>query len=193
MRKQVLTSPTLKDSPRWGGMKIGLLGGSFNPAHKGHRHIARLAMAEYKLDFVWWMITPQNPLKQKAGMASYNDRMISVKSIIAGHPNMMATDLEEKLGTTFTYETVKGLLKAYPKTEFKFICGMDNALIFHKWERWRALSKIIPVVFIARPPAGSLIRNCPVRMIKSPNISFFQATKMLDISSTKIRKFINNS
>lgn len=190
MRQQILASPNLKDSARWNGMKIGLLGGSFNPAHEGHRHIARMAMAEYKLDFIWWLVTPQNPLKDKAGMAAYDERVGSVQKIVAGHPRMMVTHLEEMLGTTFTFETVSKLLKAYPKTDFTFICGMDNALIFHKWERWHALAKIIPIVFMARPPAGSLIRNCPVRMVKSPNVSFFQTTKMLDISSTKIRNSI---
>lgn len=171
-------------------MKIGLLGGSFNPAHNGHRHIARMAMAEYNLDFIWWLVTPQNPLKDKAGMAAYDERVLSVKNIVAGHPRMMVTHLEKKLGTTFTYETIKALLNAYPKTEFTFICGMDNALIFHKWEEWDALARMVRIVFMARPPAGSLVRNCPVRMLKSPNVSFFQTTKMLDISSTKIRNSI---
>jgi len=97
------------------------------------------------------------------------------------------------MNTRYTFETVRALLKSYSKTEFTFICGMDNALIFHKWERWRELSKLIPIVFIARPPAGSLIQNCPARMLKSPNISFFQTTKMLDISSTKIRNSFKNS
>lgn len=190
MRQQIFSSPNLKDSARWSGMKIGLLGGSFNPAHNGHRHIARMAMAEYNLDFIWWLVTPQNPLKDKAGMAAYDDRVLSVKNIVAGHPRMMVTHLEEKLGTTYTYETIKALLKAYPKTEFTFICGMDNALIFHKWEEWDALAGMVHIVFMARPPAGSLVRNCPVRMLKSPNVSFFQTTKMLDISSTKIRNSI---
>lgn len=192
MGKQTFTSPNLMDSSRWNGLRIGLLGGSFSPAHKGHRHIARIAMAEYKLDFVWWLVTPQNPLKEKSHTESYDIRFASVKDIIGGHPHMMATHLESMMGTNYTFETVQRLLKSYPKTDFKFICGMDNALIFHKWDRWRALSQLIPIIFIARPPAGSLIRNCPVRMLKSPNITFFQATKMLDISSTKIRNSNKN-
>lgn len=187
MRRPVLTSPSLKDSPRWAGLKIGLLGGSFNPAHKGHRHIARMAMAEYGLDFVWWLVTPQNPLKERAGMAPFDVRFASVEDIINGHPHMMATNLENKLGTRFTFETVQKIAKAYPKTDFTFICGMDNALIFHKWDRWRALADMLPIVFIARPPAGSLVKNCPVRLLRHKNIHFMQATKMLDISSTQIR------
>jgi nicotinate-nucleotide adenylyltransferase len=194
MRKSTLTPPNLMDSPRWGGMKIGLLGGSFNPAHKGHRHIARMAMAEYDLDFVWWLVTPQNPLKDKAHMATYDVRFQSVQSIIAGHPHMMATHIEQKLGTNYTYETVKGLMKSYPKTDFVFICGMDNAHIFHRWDRWRTLTRLMPIVFIARPPAGSLIQNCPVRMLgKGAKVSFLHTSKMLDISSTQIRKSFKNS
>jgi nicotinic acid mononucleotide adenylyltransferase len=106
---------------------------------------------------------------------------------------MMATHLEQITKTNFTYETVKRLVKAYPKTDFTFICGMDNALIFHRWDRWRALARLLPIVFIARPPAGSLVKNCPARMLKNPNIRFFQATKMLDISSTAIRKMNKNN
>jgi nicotinate-nucleotide adenylyltransferase len=193
MRQPILTPPNMKDSPRWNGLKVGLLGGSFNPAHKGHRHIARLAMAEYGLDFVWWLVTPQNPLKDKAHMAPYEVRFASVEDMIAGHPQMMATHLEQITKTNFTYETVKRLVKAYPKTDFTFICGMDNALIFHRWDRWRALARLLPIVFIARPPAGSLVKNCPARMLKNPNIRFFQATKMLDISSTAIRKMNKNN
>ena len=183
-----LTSPTLNDGNRWKGMKVGLLGGSFNPAHAGHKHIARLAMAEYGLDFVWWLVTPQNPLKDKSVTAPYAVRFASVEDIIAGHPRMMATHLEEELGTTYTYDTVKGLIRHFPQTDFLFICGMDNAMIFHKWDRWKDLAKLIPIAFIARPPAGGLVRNCPIRMLGNKNVSWLQNTKMLDISSTKIRK-----
>ncbi len=188
-----MTPPNLRDGSRWNGLRIGLLGGSFNPAHEGHRHIARLAMAEYDLDFVWWLVTPQNPLKGRQDMAPYEERFSSVERIIAGHPRMMATHLERDLGTNFTFETVSGLLKHFPRTDFTFICGMDNALIFHKWDRWRQLARLITILFIARPPAGMLVRNCPVRMLKNPNIHWLKATKMLDISSTKLRNASKNN
>lgn len=183
-------------------MRIGLLGGSFNPAHEGHLHIARLAMAKFGLDFVWWLVTPQNPLKDRKGMAPYDERFASVESIIGGHPKMMATHLESELGTQFTYDTVTALKDTFPKADFLFICGMDNALIFHKWDRWQELTQTLPIVFIARPPAGMLIRNCPVRMLdnsrgtapmgrktdlKTPKIYWLQTTKMINISSTQIR------
>lgn len=183
----LLTPPGLLNTGRWRGLRVGLFGGSFNPAHPGHRHIAKLALAECGLDFVWWLVTPQNPLKQRAGMAPYEERFASVETIIAGHPRMMATHLEAQLGTTYTYDTVKTLLRHYPDTDFTFICGMDNAHIFHRWDRWRELADLIPIVFIARPPAGGLVRNCPASLIAHPNIRFIRSAKMMDISSTAIR------
>lgn len=184
-------------------MRIGLLGGSFNPPHEGHMHIARLAMAKFGLDFVWWIVTPQNPLKQARGMAPYEERFAKVQNMTARHPRMMATHLERDMGTTYTYETVTGLKKSFPQTQFLWICGMDNALIFHRWDSWRALVDKMPIVFIARPPAGTLVQGCPLRMLppqnqsyratgaktplNPPKITWLKGTKMIDISSTKIR------
>jgi nicotinate-nucleotide adenylyltransferase len=201
--KAPFTPPTLRDGFRWRGMRVGLLGGSFNPPHKGHMHIARLAMAKFGLDFVWWIVTPQNPLKESTHMAPYNERFARVKDMTDTHPRMMATHLESDLGTQYTYETVTGLKTHFPQTDFVWICGMDNALIFHRWDRWRALVDIMPVVFIARPPAGALVKGCPVRMLPTrnqshqtsgtktplnpPKITWVTGTKMIDISSTKIR------
>jgi nicotinate-nucleotide adenylyltransferase len=189
----IFTPPNLKDSPRWNGLRVGLLGGSFNPAHHGHMHIARLALAKLKLDFIWWLVTPQNPLKDRADMAPYEKRFHSVEAMIDGHPRMMATHLERMLGTTYTYDTVQKLMKLYPRTDFTFICGMDNARIFHRWDRWRELADMIPVAFIARPPAGRLVQNCPARMLNHPNIIWLKGAKMVDISSSHIRKSLNNN
>lgn len=202
-QRSPFSPPTLRDGFRWRGMRVGLLGGSFNPPHEGHMHIARLAMAKFGLDFVWWIITPQNPLKQSSHMAPYEERFARVKAMTDAHPRMMATHLERDIGTQYTYETALELRRHFPQTDFVWICGMDNALIFHKWDRWRSLIDIMPVVFIARPPAGSLVKGCPVRMLPArlqayqtcgaktplnpPKITWVKGTKMLDISSTKIR------
>lgn len=202
----ILSPPNLKDGARWTGMRVGLLGGSFNPAHEGHLHIARIAMLKFGLDCVWWLVTPQNPLKEARGLASYEKRFSSVEAIIARHPGMIATHIERDLGTKYTYDTVASLKAAYPNTEFLFICGMDNAVIFHKWDRWQDLANMVPIVFIARPPAKELVRNCPVRMLrvpqherpsgrstnlKEPHIFWLSAARMIDRSSTKIRSEIN--
>jgi len=180
-------TPTLKDGKLWAGKKVGLLGGSFNPAHKGHRHIALLALAHYDLDYIWWLVTPQNPLKDKTDMAAYDERFASALEIIHEHPQMMATHLENELGTNYTYETVQGLMAAFPETEFMFICGMDNALIFHKWDRWRELLDLIPVTFIDRPGAVDVVDDAPLKAVSHPNLLWLHGEEMVDISSTQIR------
>lgn len=200
---RTFTPPTLHDGHRWRGMRIGLLGGSFNPPHAGHMHIAQLALSKFGLDFVWWIVTPQNPLKNTHGMAPYKTRHGLVEDLTAGHPRMMATHLENDLGTRYTYETVNALKTRFPLTEFIWICGMDNARIFHRWDRWRQLINDMPVAFIARPPAGSLVQGCPLKMLPQrlhhysprgrktplspPKITWLHGTKMVDISSTQIR------
>ena len=154
-------------------------------------HIARLALARFHLDFIWWIVTPQNPLKDEKEMAPYDVRYEGVRKITKSSPRMMATHLERQLGTNYTYETIVRLKKAFPATDFLWICGMDNAHLFHRWEKWREITQEVPVVFIARPPAGSLVKNCPIRMFsrqKAPQTTFLQGTKMLNISSSEIRK-----
>ena len=201
---QILTPPSLRDTVRWRGKRIGLLGGSFNPPHHGHYHIAKLAMIQFGLDFVWWIVTPQNPFKDKKGIAPYTQRFSQVEAMTNYHPRMMTTHLESELGTDYTYQTVTALKHHFPTTDFLWICGMDNALIFHRWDQWRALLDTIPITFIARPPAGHLVKSCPLKLykrkiphyyktcgtqtnLKKPGIYWLSQTKMVDISSTEIR------
>jgi nicotinate-nucleotide adenylyltransferase len=186
------TSPTLYDGDQWAGKKIGLLGGSFNPAHEGHRHIALLALEHYGLDALWWLVTPQNPLKDTDDMAPYQERFTSVEHIIDGHPLMVATHLERDLGTTYTYETIRQLKEHFPQTSFLFICGMDNALIFHKWDRWQELLDLIPFTFIDRPGAVEVVADCPLKQVSHPNLLWLHGEAMVDISSTEIRKSRKN-
>ncbi|HPD82423.1 MAG: nicotinate (nicotinamide) nucleotide adenylyltransferase [Alphaproteobacteria bacterium] len=197
------TLPTLQDGFRWRGLRVGLLGGSFNPPHAGHLHIARIAKAKFGLDFVWWIVTPQNPLKDTKGMAPYNERYQNVENMLHHMPRQMPTHLESELGTTYTFETISKLREHFPFTDFLWICGMDNALIFHKWDKWQRILETCPITFIARPPAHQLVKGCPIRMLdnishhhqaygrrtdlKSPGIYWLEGNKMLDISSTQIR------
>ena len=198
--------PTLKDGQRWRGMRIGLLGGSFNPPHAGHLHIARIAKAKFGLDFIWWIITPQNPLKKTKGMAPYEERYNNVQEMLKTFPRQLPTHLESDLGTNYTFETLLELRQHFPHTDFLWICGMDNAHIFHKWDHWQDILELCPITFIARPPASHLVKNIPLRMVKnipqyhttqgrktglkSPGIFWLEGNKMLDISSTKIRNSI---
>ena len=187
-----LTKPTLESGAKYAGQKIGLLGGSFNPAHKGHKHIAQLALDHYGLDAVWWLVTPQNPLKDTADMAAYDTRFASVEHIIGPHTDMLATHLERDLGTTYTYETVKGLKEHFPQTDFLFICGMDNALIFHKWDRWEELLDLVPFTFIDRPGSVEVVADCPLKQVNHKNLHWLHGEEMVDISSTQIRNSFKN-
>jgi nicotinate-nucleotide adenylyltransferase len=195
--------PSLGSVTRWDGLRIGLLGGSFNPPHAGHMHIARTAQAKFGLDFVWWIVTPQNPLKKRKGMAPYDKRFQDVEKMLQGFPRQLPTHLEAELGTTYTYQTVAALQNSFPKTDFLWICGMDNAHIFHKWDKWQRILETVPITFIARPPATHLVKGCPIRMLKNidhyhqadgaktdlkqAGIYWLSGNKMLDISSTEIR------
>ena len=195
--------PTLQDGFRWRGLRIGLLGGSFNPAHAGHMHIARIAKAKFGLDFVWWIVTPQNPLKDTKHMRPYDERHDAVSMMLESYPRQLPTHLEADLGTQYTFETISELKTHFSSTDFLWICGMDNAHIFHKWDKWQRILEMMPITFIARPPAQQLVKGCPIRMLdniphyhktfgrktdlKSSGIYWLEGNKMLDISSTKIR------
>ena len=203
-RTNPFTPPTLRDPQRWRGLRVGLFGGSFNPPHAGHVHVARLARVKFDLDFVWWIVTPQNPLKDARHTRPYDERYNNVEQMLSGFPKQMPTHLEAELGSQYTYETTTRLKTVFPHTDFIWICGMDNAYIFHKWDRWQDILATMPVAFIARPPATDLVKSCPLRMmshldhkfetqgaktdLSKPAIYWLAGNKMLDISSTQIRK-----
>jgi len=138
MPSQIITPPTLYDGNRWANMRIGLFGGSFNPIHEGHLHVAHLAQIKFDLDFVWWLVTPQNPLKDKRIIRPYNERFNNVEYCLKKFPRQIPTHLESKLATNYTFETISHLKHSFSKTDFLWIAGMDNAHIFHKWDRWEA-------------------------------------------------------
>ena len=134
------------------GMVIGLLGGSFDPAHEGHAHITREAIKRMGLDQVWWLVTPGNPLKsrQPAPMA---DRLAQARRVMPD-PKVRITDLEAKLGTRATADTLARLKAIYPGVRFVWLMGADNLMQFHKWDRWRDILRAVPVGVLARPGAG---------------------------------------
>jgi nicotinate-nucleotide adenylyltransferase len=131
------------------GMVVGLLGGSFDPAHEGHAHITREAMKRLGLDQVWWLVSPGNPLKarQPAPMAE----RIARGRVVMQHPRVKITDLEARLGTRYTYETVTRLQAVYPGVRFVWLMGADNLVQFHRWDRWRDILRSVPVAVLARP------------------------------------------
>ena len=129
---------------------IGLMGGSFNPAHGGHRSISLFAIDELDLDEFWWLVSPGNPLKAKKDMAPLSARLASAKAQ-ARRSSIKATAIERELGTVYTVDTLRKIIARYPKTRFIWIMGADNLLQFHHWRRWRDISRLMPIAVIARP------------------------------------------
>ena len=130
--------------------RIGLLGGSFNPAHGGHRAISLFAMKALNLDAVWWLISPGNPLKPKAGMAPLAARLGSAQAQ-ARRSRIVPTAIEAELGTRYTLDTLRALRRRYPKAQFVWLMGSDNLAQFHRWRRWREIARTMPIAVIARP------------------------------------------
>jgi len=139
------------------GMVIGLLGGSFDPAHEGHAHISREALKRMGLDQVWWLVTPGNPLKarQPAPMA---ERLARARAVMPD-PRVKITDLEAKLGTRATADTIDALRAIYPGVHFVWLMGADNLVQFHKWGRWRDILRSVPIGVLARPGSGVAART----------------------------------
>ena len=156
----VFPEPGLYSSAAWDGLKVGLLGGSFNPAHEGHRHISKLAIQYLGLDCIWWMVSPQNPLKPSEGMAALQKRMAFARSV-ANHPRIVVTDIEIKLGTQYTADTLDALRARYGQTAFVWLMGADNLHQIHQWQRWRDIFSFTPVAVFNRPPMIQAITSAP--------------------------------
>ncbi len=188
-------------------MRVGLLGGSFNPPHEGHLHISLAALKGLHLDAVWWLVTPQNPIKDVTALP-LKQRMALCEDMV-DHPQILISDIEDELGTNITYHTIKKLKSFYTQTQFVWISGMDNALGLHHWNHWRDLLGEICMVHLTRNPARTLVRNCPYRMYarqkhvfidKGGNLPLDSGTtywmmqkKMVNISSTQIRESLLES
>ncbi len=131
------------------GQTIGLLGGSFDPAHEGHAHITREAMKRFGLDRVWWLVSPGNPLKHR-GPAPLAERMARARQVMQ-HPRVEVTDIEARIGTRYTAQTVARLQALYPQVGFVWLMGADNMAQFHLWQDWRGIMQSVPIGVLARP------------------------------------------
>ncbi len=129
---------------------VGLLGGSFNPAHAGHRRISLQAIRLLGLDEVWWLVSPQNPLKDRAGMASHDVRIAAAR-VVARHPRLHVSGIEAEMNTRYAVDTVQALQRRYPKTRFIWLIGADNLMQLHRWKAWRRLARAVPIAVLARP------------------------------------------
>jgi nicotinate-nucleotide adenylyltransferase len=133
-----------------GRKRIGLLGGSFNPAHEGHRDISLAALAYLDLDEVWWLVSPQNPLKPVQGMASFKERMASAQAM-ANHPRIRVTDIEQRLGTRYTADTLRKLVTRFPSYHFVWLMGADNLVQISSWRDWTRIFHLTPIAVFDRP------------------------------------------
>ncbi|MDE2791641.1 MAG: nicotinate-nucleotide adenylyltransferase [Paracoccaceae bacterium] len=131
------------------GMRIGLLGGSFDPPHAGHVHITLEAMKRCRLDRIWWLVSPGNPLKADPS-APLVDRLTAARRVMR-HPRVLVTDVETLLGTRYSAETLKRLLPLYTGVRFVWLMGADNLAGLHSWKNWRRIPEMVPVAVLARP------------------------------------------
>jgi nicotinate-nucleotide adenylyltransferase len=184
------------------GMRIGLLGGSFNPPHEGHAHITRLALRRLKLDRVWWLVTPGNPLKSLTGLAALKARMEAARRLDVGH-RIVVSDIEAQIDSRFTYNTLRWLRGRAPGVHFVWIMGADNLRQLHLWRHWRAIADLAPIAVIDRPgstlkaisgPAGAALarRRVPERdasrfaTMRPPALLFLHGPRS-SLSSTALR------
>jgi nicotinate-nucleotide adenylyltransferase len=128
---------------------IGLLGGSFDPAHRGHAHITREAVKRFGLDRVWWLVSPGNPLKAR-GPAPLDKRMARARAVMQ-HPRVEITDIEAQLGTRYTAQTLARMQQLYPQVRFVWLMGADNLAQLHLWQDWQQIMGSVPVGVLARP------------------------------------------
>jgi len=190
-------------------MRVGLLGGSFDPPHAGHVHITRQALRRFGLDRVWWLVSPGNPLKAN-GPAPIEKRMAACREIMQ-HPKVLVTDIEVKLGTRFTADTVEALQGVYPNVKFVWLMGADNLASVHKWDRWEWIFENVPIGVTSRPEehlkaAGSKAamkyRAARLPVLSAKRLPFQKPPAWclldgpaVDISSTGIREsgdWVNN-
>lgn len=178
-----------------------MLGGSFNPAHEGHLHISRHALRALHLNEVWWLVTPGNPFKKT--FTPYEDRLAQACALTEDEPKIFVSDIENRIGSTRTFNTIEHLQAHAPDIQFVWIAGTDILHEIHTWYKADALLQRIPFAFFERPPlvqatqrANFILRNIPMqtgaksvkKTLKAPEIFIFRGQSALNQSSTKLRE-----
>jgi nicotinate-nucleotide adenylyltransferase len=160
---------------------VGLLGGSFNPAHAGHRHISVEALHRLGLDEVWWLVSPQTPLKAARDMAPLHTRTTAA-TVAAHHRRIRVSDLELRLGTRFAVDTVAAVIRRYPNVRFVWLMGADNLVELHRWSRWRTLARLVPIAVFARPGYMS-------HALTAPAMAWFRRWRHASASARRWREW----
>jgi nicotinate-nucleotide adenylyltransferase len=182
--------------------RIGLMGGTFNPPHEGHLTCARTALKRMRLDKLWWMVSPGNPLKSHGGLEPLADRMAASRAL-APDPAIEVTGFEEGLGTPYTFATVSFLRRRFPQVQFVWVMGADNLATFDRWQHWRRIADLVPIAVVDRPgwrhralasPAGHYLakRRLPEALAPllpgcRPPAWVFLSARLSGASSTAIR------
>jgi nicotinate-nucleotide adenylyltransferase len=172
-------------------MRIGLLGGSFDPAHGGHLYVSRIAIRRLKLDYVWWLVSPGNPLKpQPAPLAVRAERA----RLFARDKRIIVTDVESRLGTRFTIDTVFALQRRFPRIAFVWLMGSDNLEQFSHWRRWQDIAARLPIAVVRRPGSVLASLHAPLARLLGPSRRLGSAPSLLVLdgprsaeSSTRLR------
>jgi nicotinate-nucleotide adenylyltransferase len=184
------------------GQSVGLFGGSFDPPHAGHRHASETALTRLGLDRLWWLVTPGNPLKDTGRLPSTADR-VAAAAKFARHPRVTVTDVETRLSTRYTLDTIEALVRLRPDLRFVLVIGADNWATFHHWQGWRRIAALVPVAVVDRPGAtfralsspaartfaGSRLSEQSARVLKRqhPPAWVFLTGNRVPISSTQLR------
>lgn len=184
-------------------MRVGLLGGSFNPAHIGHLQVAQRALRALRLDQVWLMVSPGNPLKPRKGMGTFRARLASAQRCADGR-RVCATDIEARLKQRYTVKTVALLKQRFPNVQFVWLMGADGLAQFSRWKNWRVLARMIPIAILPRPgsvtpalhgAAASVLRRnrrpsreAPILGRRKGSAWTFLSAPQNDISATALRE-----
>lgn len=188
--------------PHAPGMRIGLFGGTFDPPHHAHLAASLLALKRLRLDRVWWLVTPGNPLKNTSGLAPIAQRIAAARAL-THHPRIDVTGLEAVIKTRYTYDTISWLIARCPGVRFVWIMGADNLRSFHRWQRWRDIARLVPIAVVDRlgpslyagaSPAGQAFRHARIAEHdvptlpdrKAPAWAFLHGLKS-PLSSTALR------
>jgi nicotinate-nucleotide adenylyltransferase len=162
------------------GQRIGLFGGSFNPAHRGHYAVALYALKRLALDRVWWLVSPQNPLKPARDYSDYEERLAHTRKI-ARHPRFTVTDLERTLGTRTTAATLAALANVMRRGRFVWIMGADSFADLHRWNDWTDIPEALPLAILARPGYSTRALGSPASLRYFGNrVSADEASRLPD-------------
>jgi nicotinate-nucleotide adenylyltransferase len=166
--------------PSSDGMRIGLLGGSFNPPHQAHRAVSLFALKRLQLDRVWWLVTPGNPLKNNGGLHALAERAEAARRV-AADPRIEISCLESVIGTRYTADTIDYLRRRASRLRFVWIMGADNLAQFHRWQKWQHIAAEVPIAVVDRPPRSFRALNAPAaRALARYRVPEAEASRLAD-------------